>query len=234
VSVFVESARYYDALYSAKDYAAEVDYVCSLLQKHAPHAGSVLDLGCGTGRHARLLAEKEFNVVGVDRSQQMLSRAQTLRNSAPPHIRDRLSFLECDIVKLRLDAQFDAVVALFHVMSYQTSNEALSAAIATAKVHLRSRGVFIFDCWYGPGVLRDPPIARLRRIDEGARRVVRVAEPKLLVDENVVDVNYQFITMDSISGTWEEFHETHRMRYFFRSDMFLLLESRGFLPLACL
>jgi SAM-dependent methyltransferase len=234
VSVFVDSARYYDAFYENKDYAAEVDYVCSLLQKNAPGAVSVLDLGCGTGRHARLLAERGFRVVGVDRSAQMLNRALALRDSAPARIQDRLRFHECDVGKLRLGAQFDVVVALFHVMSYQTSNEALGAAIGAAKSHLHSQGIFLFDCWYGPGVLSDPPTTRLRRIEEGTRHILRIAEPKLLIEENVVEVNYQFIATDSASGAWEEFRETHRMRYFFKPDMFLVLESHGFQPLGCL
>lgn len=234
MSVFTGSARYYDAFYNEKDYSAEVDYVCALLRKHARNANSVLDLGCGTGRHARVMAERGFDVVGVDRSAQMLSRAQALRNSAPAQVRDRLRFHECDIGTLRLGAKFDAVMALFHVMSYQTSNEALAAAIRTARAHLNGEGIFLFDCWYGPGVLSDPPTTRLRRIDDGTRRILRIAESDLLIDENVVEVNYQFIATDSATGAWEEFRETHRMRYFFRPDMFLLLENEGLQPLACL
>jgi SAM-dependent methyltransferase len=164
----------------------------------------------------------------------MLSQARMLWDGAPAHIQNRLTFHECDIGVLRLDMQFDAVVALFHVMSYQASNEAIRAAIATARAHLRSRGIFLFDCWYGPGVMSDPPSARFKRIEDGARRIFRFAEPKLRVDDNIVDVNYQFVVKDSISGTCEEFAETHRMRYFFWPDMFLHLESQGFLPLGCL
>lgn len=234
MSTFVDSARYYDLFYDKKDYAGEAEYVCRLLRKYAPNATSILDLGCGTGRHARFMAEKEFRVVGVDRSAQMLKQAQLLRSSAPAQVQDRLSFQEGDVQTIRLNMEFDGVVALFHVMSYQASDESLSRAVETAKAHLPRDGIFIFDCWHGPGVLHDPPTARSKSVGDMGRRVLRIAEPKILTDENIVDVNYQFIVMDTESGSREEFRETHRMRYFFKTDMFLILDRHNFQPLACL
>ena len=49
---FEKSADFYDELYESKDYTAEADYVDGLIQRHLPGAQSLLDLGCGTGRHA--------------------------------------------------------------------------------------------------------------------------------------------------------------------------------------
>jgi len=139
------------------------------LQKHAPDAVSVLDLGCGTGRHALVLAERGFRVVGVDRSAQMLNRAQALRDGALARIQDRLSFHEFDIAKLRLGAQFDVVVALFHVMSYQTFPMRRSAPLlGQQKAHLRSQGIFFFStvgtvlAYWAIRRRRD-----LRRVDQG-------------------------------------------------------------------
>jgi SAM-dependent methyltransferase len=87
------------------------------------------------------LAEKGFRVVGVDRSAEMLDQARLLGGSAPAQIQDRLSFHEGDVQTLRFDMEFDAVVALFHVMSYQTTDEAVSATIETARTapHQRRR-----------------------------------------------------------------------------------------------
>ena len=87
VTVFGESARYYDSLYADKDYAAEVAYVDGLIQRYAPGARSVLDLGCGTGRHAIEFAERGYSVLGIDRSRNMLNQAQAHKGAtfaAPP------------------------------------------------------------------------------------------------------------------------------------------------------
>ena len=51
-SVFSSYARYYDLLYRDKDYAAEAEYVASLIRKFHPAARSIIELGSGTGIHA--------------------------------------------------------------------------------------------------------------------------------------------------------------------------------------
>ena len=79
-------SRYYNLFYRNKDYAGEAAYVNGLIKKHHPGAKSLLDLGCGTGRHAFLLAEMGFKVTGVDRSEEMLAvaRSDLLRLSTKP------------------------------------------------------------------------------------------------------------------------------------------------------
>jgi SAM-dependent methyltransferase len=227
VTTFDASARYYDSLYADKNYAAEVDYVDGLIQLHAPGARSVLDLGCGTGRHAIEFAERGYEVLGIDRSRDMLVRAQEQRAQLPPQLRDRLAYEQNDIRGLRLDRRFDCVVALFHVVSYQTSNEDVVAALTTAKAHIQTGGVFVFDSWYGPGVLTDPPVVRVKRLQQGAHRLLRIAEPAIRINENLVDVNYSFVVAGG-PGERSEFHEAHTMRYFFAPELALALQMTGF------
>ena len=69
-------SKYYDLLYQDKDYAGEADYVYSLLTKYANTPRTVLELGCGTGKHAEQLAEKGLIVDGVELSETMLESAQ--------------------------------------------------------------------------------------------------------------------------------------------------------------
>src|SRR5450432_1981030 len=82
MSVFGAYSRYYDLLYRDKDYAAEASYVRSLIGQHCPAATSILDLGCGTGRHALLLAEHGYRVTGVDGSPDMLIAARSQASAA--------------------------------------------------------------------------------------------------------------------------------------------------------
>ena len=227
LTAFEKSAEFYDDLYAGKDYAAEADYVNELIRRYLPGATSVLDLGCGTGRHAIKFVEKGYYVVGVDRSHEMIAKADNNRKQLLPQLRERVTFKSHDIRDLRLDRQFDAVVALFHVVSYQTSNDDLIAAFTTAKSHLRTDGLFIFDCWYGPGVLTDPPVVRVNRMQQGAHRLLRIAEPTMRVNEDLVDVHYGFVTTGGPTAC-SEFEETHRMRYFFAPEISLSLQITGF------
>ena len=79
MKVFDHYAQYYDLLYSVKDYKAEVEYVSGLIQKFLPGARSMLDVGCGTGSHGYLFAERGFHVTGVDRSAEMVAVGMPIR-----------------------------------------------------------------------------------------------------------------------------------------------------------
>lgn len=231
LNAFEGSADFYDDLYEGKDYAAEADYVDALIQQYLPGAQSVLDLGCGTGRHARKFTEKGYSVVGIDRSPEMIAKAWCRRERLLPQIRERLTFERGDIRDLQLGRQFDAVVALFHVISYQISNDDLIAAFTTAKTHLQTNGLFIFDCWYGPGVLTDPPARRIKTLRSGSTRLTRCAEPVMRVNENAVEVKCRFELTDESSPGYSEFCEKHVMRYFFVPELFLALQSAQLEPL---
>src|SRR3990172_5281821 len=83
MTVFGKYSSYYNLLYKDEDYAGEVEYIHNLIQKHSPGAKSILDLGCGTGRHDLLLAEKGYSVTGVDQSEEMLAVAKAPATTDP-------------------------------------------------------------------------------------------------------------------------------------------------------
>ncbi len=225
--VFGRYAEYYNLLYKDKDYAGETQYLHQLIQKHCSGASTILNLGCGTGRHDFELATTGYGVAGVDLSEEMLQIANNRLKSLDSPTVD-LSFVQGDIRNVRLGRKFDAVISLFHVMSYQTSNSDLIAAFSTAREHLSDNGVFVFDCWYGPAVLTDPPVTRVKRLENDLVKVLRIAEPVLHPNENIVDVNYQVFITDKATGEIEEVFETHRMRYLFVPELEYLLNEAGF------
>lgn len=223
MSVFNEYARYYDLLYRDKDYAGETDYVHRLIQFSCPDARTVLNLGCGSGRHDRCLTDKGYMVTGVDFSEEMLSVA---RNSAGDN--SALDYWHGDVRSIRLEKTFDVVISLFHVMSYQQANHDLKAAFTSACCHLKPGGTFIFDCWYGPGVLTDRPAMRLKELEDEKIKVTRIAQPVMHPNENLVDVNYLVFIRDKLSGDIQEVRETHKMRYLFLPEIHQMLADSGF------
>ena len=76
MTVFGAYSEYYDLLYTDKDYVGEVAFISGLLDEYAPGARSLLELGCGSGRHAAMLAEQDRTVHGIDISEEMLAKPQ--------------------------------------------------------------------------------------------------------------------------------------------------------------
>lgn len=227
MGVFESYSQYYDLLYRDKDYAAEAKFVLDLIAKHAPKAAGILELGCGTGAHARLFATEKFTVHGVDFSSEMLSVAKRKATEMSPDIGGRLLFQEGDIRTFRTDGRFDVVLSLFHVISYQTSNEDLLAALRTAEAHLSKDGVFIFDYWFGPAVLTDRPTVRVKRMESENVAVTRIAEPDIDAEKSCVKVDYTVFVRDKNTDTTERLHESHLMRYLFLTEIELLAKSVG-------
>jgi SAM-dependent methyltransferase len=227
LSAFASYSRYYDLLYRDKDYSAEARYVQRLLERHAPAARDILELGCGTGAHAAELALFGYDVTGVDMSEGMLAAAEVRKNALEATPAKRVTFVKGDARDVRLGRRFGAVISLFHVMSYQTTNDDLSASFVTAREHLEPGGIFLFDCWYGPGVLTDRPSVTVKHLSDNGTDVTRVAEPQMRADQNVVDVNYTVTIADRATGNTETLRETHRMRYLFSPEVSMMLDAAG-------
>lgn len=227
MKVFDLYAAYYDLLYRDKDYAAEARYIDGLLRDAAGDVASMLELGCGTGGHALEFARLGYAVHGIDVSAEMVARARE-RSESEAALRDRLDFFEGDVRSYRASREFDAVLSLFHVISYQTRNADLAAAFATARAHLRPGGVFVFDCWYGPAVLSDRPRQVEKRVADARIDVQRATTSTMDVNRNCVDVRFDVQITSRLDDARREISETHRMRYLFLPEVEHFLGAAGF------
>lgn len=227
MSVFGNYSRYYDLIYRDKDYVKETQFVLDMLTPCIGQSASLLELGCGTGKHATLLAEKGYSIHGVDQSEEMLVRARDRLAELPMNTAQRLCFAAGDARTYRTEKKVDAVISLFHVASYQTTNDDLLDYMQTASAHLKPGGVFLFDYWYGPAVLSDRPARREKHMESGEIEVQRIATPTMDATASVVDVRYDISIRDKQSNVTETLQETHRMRYLFTPEIDLLARISG-------
>lgn len=212
-------SRYYDLLYRDKDYGGEADYVLRLIRRFHPEAKTLLDMGCGTGKHAALFRDAGYDVRGVDASETMLNSARTNH--------PEISFTLGDARSVDLQSDFDVVTSLFHVASYQKNNDDVVRYLANTARHLKPGGIFIFDFWHGPGVMSDPPSVRVKRLEDSQLKVTRIAEPRLYPLENRVDVHYHVLVDRNDGSKAHEIVETHGMRYFTIPELDYFLSSNG-------
>lgn len=224
MTTFKDYSRYYNLLYKDKDYKSEVDYVENLKKKYARKpVSSILDVGCGTGNHMVHFAARGYEISGIDMSAEMISIAEQRL------INEKNASLQCsNAVDFNLDRKYDMVVSLFHVVSYQSDNESLKRVFKNINKHLNDDGLFIFDFWYGPAVLKELPQTRVKRLENDELKLTRIAEPIMDENNNIVTVSYTMFIEDNKDRSLLTIKEEHRMRYLFYPELELFLESAGF------
>lgn len=224
--VFEKYAKYYDLLYQDKDYKEESEYIASLIKKHHSESIKILEFGSGSGIHGHLLAGLGYQVSGIERSQHMIDLG-----NQKAELSETASNFNCvlgDCTDTFLGNDFDAVISLFHVLSYQTSNESITAMLKNAYKQLKPGGIFIFDYWYAPAVWNYRPTLRVKKVENSELKITRIAEPECCEDKNRVDVNYLTFVEDLSSGQISKIEETHEMRAFDITEITQFSISTGF------
>lgn len=222
-------ADHYDLLYRDKDYESE----CNMLEGVFKNYGSgpiesILDLGCGTGNHSLILALRGYHVTGVDKSPDMLEHARQKLGVTQSLVKtDRVTFIQGDVRKMKLERSFDAAIMMFAVLGYQLENADVLAAFSTIRDHLRPGGLLLLDAWYGPGVLIQRPQDRIRAIRDRGEQVLRTASSALDTRRHLCTVRYHMwrLVGDRLAM---EVEEEHCVRFFFPRELEFFLEIAGF------
>ena len=214
-------AAAYDLLYAEKDYDAECDILEAAFREAERPVHTVLDLGCGTGIHAIKLAQRGYEVVGVDLSEEMLAGARDRALGV-----SNVEFALGDMRSVRVGRSFDAVICMFAVLGYQTSDQDVADALGTVRNHLAPGGPFIFDVWYGPAVEATGPEPRTRVIPTEAGELERQASATLEPAAHLCTVSYE-LTSRQASMPDRVVREEHRMRYFFADEVDESLRAAG-------
>jgi hypothetical protein len=116
---------------------------------------------------------------------------------------------------------------MFSVLGYITDTRDLLKSLAQIRGCLKEDGLFIFDCWNGLAVMRILPSERVKIIQNGAKKVIRVATPEVDAFHHVCHVSYQLLVYGD--GTvLGEFQERHTIRYFFPQEVVHYLQDAGF------
>src|SRR4051794_33235442 len=136
--MFDSSADFYDLLYANVDYNGEVTKLHELIAETHPNARTLLDLGCGTGRHLEMFG-RLYEPQGLDLNPALLKVAQT---RCPD-----ITFHTMDMAGFALDSSFDIITCLFSAIGYVRTPERLVETVAAAARHLNPGGLFLVEPW---------------------------------------------------------------------------------------
>ena len=182
--MFSQTARFYDIVYGFKDYEGEAARITELIRARAPHAQSLLDTACGTGRHLEYLAQT-FAAEGLDVDPRLLEVARARVPGVPLH--------EGNLVDFDLGRTFDAVTCLFSSIGYVRRPHYLRRAVKRLATHVAPGGVLIIEPWLAPSDYRVGHHSVLVAEGDGVS-IARVAVAEREGDLSRMDMNYLIAT----------------------------------------
>lgn len=212
-------ASSYDGLMADGDYRRRADFLERLFRRGRIPVENVLDLACGTGTIACLLAERGYRVTAVDGSVEMLAQAAAKASGleAPP------LFVCQDMPRLHLAEQVDAAVSTLDSLNYLTRVRDLRETFRRVYRWLRPGGQFIFDV--------NTPY-KLRRMD-GQAYLDETEETfcawRTFFSAKTGICTYQVdLFRLRADGGWERDFEEHRERAWEAEELRRYLEEAGF------
>jgi SAM-dependent methyltransferase len=184
-----QSAVVYDALGRKKDYRRASRTLVRILRRVAPGARSLLDVGCGTGRHLEHLRGR-FHVEGLDLSRQMLAIAR----KRCPGVR----FHQGTLVDFNIHRQFDVITCLFGAIGYAKTSGGLRKAMRCLVGHLRPGGVVVVEPWITPEKFIAGRLV-FDRVDDADLKVARLYITKRRGAVSVFDSQYLVATATGVA-----------------------------------
>jgi SAM-dependent methyltransferase len=203
----------YDVVYSFKDYAAESAQITALVRERAPHARTLLDVACGTGKHLEYLRD-QFACEGVDLDEGLLAIARRRLPDMPLHVGDMRT--------LDLGRRFDVVTCLFSAIGFVRDLDGLAAAAGALARHVADGGVLVVEPWITPEAWRSGEAHALGAEAEGlavARLTVTGREGRIST--------LQMETLVGDSRGIDQFAEHLELGLFTDDEMRSALEAGG-------
>ena len=185
---YEKSAYIYDAYVPRADYAFATKNINSLINKSNTRAKTLLDVGCGSGRHLEHL-QHYYQTEGLDLSAGLLKLA---RDRCP-----NVTFHQQNMIDFNLERKFDVVTCLFAAIGYVKTVENLSSAIASMAKHLNPGGVLLVEPWLFPEKYWLNKL-NAEFVEQPDLKISRMFVTKVEGNVSIYDVHYLVGTPDGV------------------------------------
>lgn len=214
-------AYIYDELMKDAPYDQWEIFVSERLNRYGFKGKSLLDLGCGTGELSIRLAQKGFDVTGVDLSEDMLAVARAKSEEMGLSI----PFYVQDMSELEGLGRFDIIGIFCDSLNYLESEEKVIRTFAKAYQHLKDEGILLLDVH---------SIYKMNEIFSGQTYTLNEEHLAYIWDifpgefPNSVEHELSFFVLDERSGKYDRFDEIHEQRTFSVEQYTKWLQDAGF------
>jgi len=205
-------AYVYDFLMKEVPYKSWLEFLCIEKERYSVEGNRVLDLACGTGELTVLLAERGFDVTGVDLSDDMLmvAREKAVQRGLQIHL------FEQDMSLLEGLGSFDIITIFCDSLNYLRTPEEVQKTFENVFTHLNDGGLFLFDV-HSPN-----------KIDQFLKETYSFADDEVsyiwtsFPGEHSLSIEHEltFFVLDDKSGKYNRFDELHKQRTY-RTDQYI-------------
>jgi SAM-dependent methyltransferase len=214
--MFSASADVYDLIYSGfKDYADETGRLAELIRTAHPTALRILDVGCGTGEHARLLDRGHgFEVDGLDVEEAFVAMAQAKLPGRRVYQGDMTSFV--------VPGRYDVILCLFSSIGYVRTLANVERTLVRFRDHLTEDGIVVVEPWYSPDEFTGGDVF-VKSADADRLKVCRMSWSE--VDGRLSRLHFEYL-IGRPSGL-ERASELHELGLFTQAEMVSCFERAG-------
>lgn len=212
-------AQVYDLFMDNIDYESWSAYVEKHLKARGIEDGLVLELGCGTGTMTGLLAQKGYDMIGVDNSEEMLAEAMKKKMETGQDI----LYLLQDMQEFELYGTVRAIISVCDSLNYITDRKELLQVFRLVNNYLDPGGIFLFDMntvHKYRDILGETTIAENR--DEGSFIWENSYDP-----ENGINIYELAVFLPREDGLYEKCEELHCQKAYEQSEIEALIAEAG-------
>lgn len=239
MACYQEFARVYDLFMDNVPYEEWGNLLIEQLQKAGIRDGLIADLGCGTGKITRLLADAGYDMIGIDRSPEMLNIAgeqESILNGPEKvsvnaeNISDnsRILYLCQDMREFELYGTVRAVVSVCDSLNYILKKDDLRKVFSLIDNYLDPGGLFLFDFhtdYMYREILGDTVICENR--EEGSFIWENFYDADTQINEYDLTLYIRQGMEDGSENYYSRFEETHYQKGYSLEEMKSLAEEAG-------
>jgi SAM-dependent methyltransferase len=211
--MYTSAAEYYDRVYDFLDNRAEAARVREIIAENAPSARTLLDVGCGSGRHLEHLRQG-FEVEGLDLNGELLALAARRCPGVPFH--------EASMESFDLGRKFDVITCLFGAIAYTVTEDAMRRTVDTMVRHLRVGGLLIIEPWFTPDSFWSDTITSNHFVSADLK-ICWMYTSRRDGKDSVLDMHYLVGSPEAV----QHFSEEHRLGLFTKEQHLEALRDSG-------
>lgn len=218
---YSDFAFIYDELMNDVDYNGWIKYIEEIIEKENVKVQNILELACGTGNLTIPLTKKNYDIAGIDISDQMLNVAREKAEKEGVE----LVLLQQDIAELDFDVtNLDCILCACDGFNYITYDDDLENVFAKSHELLKDGGLFIFDI---SSHYKLSTILGNNMHGENRDDISYLWQNYFDDEQNLIEMELAFFVKDA-NGKFDKFEEVHQQRAYTEDEIIESLQISGF------